>query len=429
MKRALFPALLFLATTRMASAQEFTAHEPNYSGKTAWPNLTGHEYFVREQWPKARLLVWAQPGQNGGGALGGTGGSGRGAKKNPPGSLDPAEPANWLEGGKPASAAPDGNTDVLVPAADKEYTVNLEAARHITVGAKASVVAPKVTGNLWIKAGGRFYSTGRSIKIVGDKHTFIRNDNRAPGEDVPDGVPTKKAFWALSIGYDILVQKKKEASVEFLGVVWAGDELVAWEGMTIVGVDSILRPGRPSTQVIGPEAALILTSGSYFGKEGCGGGPVDIHVQGRVLAGTPERPLTKDATLGISCPWTYTDHRGDHAHGVYGLLIEPKAELSVHSTDPSKARLILKWNEGGSPAALKEKVNLTLLGKLNLNGVLFDQVAKGGIKLPDPAARSAWKNVYFGEQNEGKPEELFTAFKEATPKLESQGAGFIKRNP
>jgi hypothetical protein len=58
-----------------------------------------------------------------------------------------------------------------------------------------------------------------------------------------------------------------------------------------------------------------------------------------------------------------------------------------------------------------------LFGTLNLNGVPFDQVAKGGITLPDPAARSAWK----------KPEELFTAFKQAIPRFDSQGAGIFKK--
>jgi len=411
-----------------AGAAQPSAHSPDYTNKKSWPLLTGKEHFVQEKWQQARILVWANPGRHGGAPAGGAGGAGRGKPITvPPGTLDPADPKHWLEDGKPAAAPPDKDTDVVVPEAAQEYTVNLVAARHITVGQNATVIVPRLVGNLWIKPGGRVYSTGRSARIEGDKHTFIRNDNLPLDPAAKRDLPGRKADWRMSIGYDILVQKYKNASVEFLGVIWAGDELVVWEGTAIVGPDSVLRPGRPSTTVIGTEASLIMMSGSYFGKQGCGGGPVDIHVKGRVLAGTPERPLTKDARLGVSCPHIYTDNRGDHQHGQYGLLIEPAAELRVHSSDPAKARLILKWNEGGSASANKEKINLTLLGKLDLNGVVFDQVAKGGIKLPELAQRAQWKNVFFTERNEGKPDELFMTFTEAVPKMNSQGVGFIKK--
>ena len=84
-----------------------TADNPQYDNKKAWPMLVGDEYFQKEKWPKARLLIWA-----------------RAVAKQARGKrLDPMDPANWVEAatGKPAEALPDKDTDIILPDADKPY--------------------------------------------------------------------------------------------------------------------------------------------------------------------------------------------------------------------------------------------------------------------------------------------------------------------
>lgn len=53
---------------------------------------------------------------------------------------------------------------------------------------------------------------------------------------------------------------------------------------------------------------------------------------------------------------------------------------------------------------------MILLGKTEFNGVEFNDVLKGGIAMPDPAARKAWQNVSIGKGNLGSEDELFTKY-------------------
>ena len=45
---------------------------------------------------------------------------------------------------------------------------------------------------------------------------------------------------------------------------------------------------------------------------------------------------------------------------------------------------------------------------------MFDNVLEGGILLPDPAARSKWRNIFYGEQNAAKPKELYQRYEGTT---------------
>jgi len=403
------------------TAEPAMAHAPRFDDKSIWPDLTGKEAFFTQKWPKARVLVWAQPGTSGAVA------KGTPKTKN---QVHVMNAADWLENGKPASAPPDADTDIVLPDAGKAYSVFLPEARHITIGRNASAAVPRLIGNLWIKAGGKYGTPQGRLRIRGDQHTFFRNDNGlTPAGEKPQA--GKKAPAGLILGHDLIVQKHKDASVEFLGVNRIGDEVVMWEGTVILGPQSTFKTGWPSTQVIGPEAAMVLMSGSYFGKEVSGGGPVDIHVLGSVFAGTPDRPLTRDATLGVSSPNFQKTNKGQVQGGQFGLLIDRQARLAVHSQDPTKARLILKWNEGiqrgEQTVAVGDKINLTLLGKLDLNGVVFDQVALGGIRLPDPSQRTQWKNVFYGPKNAGKPDELYAKFDGDAPKAATQGLRYLEK--
>ncbi len=53
------------------------------------------------------------------------------------------------------------------------------------------------------------------------------------------------------------------------------------------------------------------------------------------------------------------------------------------------------------------KVGMRLLGKLEFNGLFFEEVALGGIQVGNPTVGDFWKNVAIGRNNEGEPDKLF----------------------
>lgn len=76
-------APLYLAPPMRESKSKATdhdtpAHAPRFEDASLWPGLAGKEAYVKQAWPKARLLTWA-------------GGDG-----------NFADPSKWLENGKPA---------------------------------------------------------------------------------------------------------------------------------------------------------------------------------------------------------------------------------------------------------------------------------------------------------------------------------------
>jgi hypothetical protein len=169
--------LVLLGAAPAAQANERFAHAPHFDDKHTWPNVTGVEGFVKQTWNKARVLIWANPGKSGPAAADRA--RLKGGGRDP--GLDPDEAANWLEDSKPAQAPPDKETDIVLPPADVEYHVCLgTGVRHATVQNNGFLTLPELTGNLWLQNGGRFYPVGRSARLKGDKHTFLRNDNVPP---------------------------------------------------------------------------------------------------------------------------------------------------------------------------------------------------------------------------------------------------------
>lgn len=406
------------AAAALAPAAEPTAHSPRFDDRAVWPHLEGQEAFVAQPWPAARVLVWAHPGVDGHRRKG----------------RDPHDPASWLENGRPASAPPDDDTDVVFPAADRQYRVELAGrgigARHITVGRNAFAIAWRLHGNLWVKPGGEFKPVGNwnsgGFKIVGDKHTFLRNDNEAPllGEARGSGVDI--AQW-------ITVEKTGGGSVEFLGRVGAADEFKVNEGIAVIGPHSALTVGPASLQLIGPEGALCMMSDSYFGKHtNLARNDADVLVQGWLLAGLPDRPLKGDATVGISfkfesklefvgsvdkrtAPKGFSSRFNGPSQFSYGLVVDEQGGVRVHSADPSQHQLVLRWH--GAERSLGQgadneprTINMLFLGDVVLDGVLFDHVKAGGIELRDESMRRSWGHVAFGDHNAAPPDQLFAVF-------------------
>ena len=367
-----------------------SAHDPHFDNKTWWPEIPENvgkpaaqkfiRAFEKQAWPKARLLVWAKPGTTG------------------PGE----DPANWLDGGKPAASPPDKDTDVLLPAADTVYNTGPSRkeitfkARHVTIerNAHGGGYRYEIFGNIWVKEGGSI-SSGHAAGVGGPTNIFFRNDN-PPGKFDQVG--------------QYMGVNKPGGSAEFIGPFKTADEMGVSSGTMILAPDSSMGPGPNSWQVIGPEGKLILLSGAVFQtRNGQTKSPNDVVVQGLLQAGMPERPLTKDAVVGIS----FKD-----ADDAVGLRVEPKGDVKIFTTDPTKARLVFKWHENTqqNAGATPHLVQMVFLRDLNLNGVVFDFVHKGGVRLANPANRQTWKNIFYGSHNEGKPDELFAAYVPPQPK-------------
>jgi len=370
------------------------AHAPYYADRTIWPAWVEKTDFVNQKWPKARVLFWAHAG---------AGGRQR---------LDLADPENWrLADGTPAKTGPDEHTDVVFPAG--RYHVGGKKGcncRHMTVeaGVGAFLKTIRVYGNLWIKKGGNWHQ----IHPKGSQNTFMRNDS-------PE---------VISAANKIALNKPPTKSIEWIGDWKLGDELDVFSGRWVVSPGSTFMPGDRSRFHIYPKATLELMSGSRFHKRDNQYWAHDMEVQGTVLAGTPKRPLTKDATLGL-CFKAKGNGRGrkekgaisNTQEGELGLLLYKEGRIAVHSVDPEKARLVIRWRGFGEKrpgkehehpdiAAMPHGIDMLLLGKTDFDGVEFRHVLPGGIRMPDPSVRRRWKHVTFGEGNFAEPDKLFARY-------------------
>jgi hypothetical protein len=191
----------------------------------------------------------------------------------------------------------------------------------------------------------------------------------------------------------------------------------------------------------------------------------DMVVRGTLHAGSPERPLKRDCTIGLDHNDWWGDIRAMKAEGgirwggpgsqgqipvyrvpwlswrdrddwpAYISLTVPKSGvIRVHSADPAKARLVLRWHRrggfGGAGAVTSDqpvtpaqkalferqyrgRVSAAFVGDVQFDGVVFDNFHQGGIMLADPAMRRRWSDVGFGSNNAAEPEQLFAVIPEA----------------
>jgi hypothetical protein len=401
-----------------AAYDKASAHDPHYEDRSLWPAWVEKTDFVKETWPKARLLVYAHAGKS--------------LRRK-----DLMQPANWLEDGKPATRPIDENTDLYFPGADSRYRVNGDpksttVCRHITVGRNVGLGGQKfrpVHGNVWVKRGG---SVPRIFSFKGGRSVFVRNDNPKPKLDYPPYTPSlwnERNLRPSNMSSHLRIEKHPDKSVEIMGASTTRDDLNLVSGAFIVGPGSIFLPGDRSIQGIYPKAKLILLSGARFHKHGNQHWHSEIVVAGALLAGTPDRPLTRSCYLGLSYK-AKGRNVPSHQRGKpndRGLVVLKSGRLHVYSADPAKARLEIGWHGivGGSYAklvgtgkkqeakefqAIPHKIDMVLLGDVRLNGVVFDYVMEGGILLPDVSARDKWKNIFYGRNNAAPPERLFKRY-------------------
>jgi len=455
--------------------RELTDEDKELLGQVSWPaEPPAHGYqpaYTTERWEKPRqLLVWANPGSS---ARAEDAGSwlvnGQPVKELPVdhvGKFNPSagevdwQPDSKVEGTQVLFGR---NADLLVPMADSSYQARIQpifSARHITVENNARLEGrntPGVFGNVWITAqAGHRVSHG--YFPIGDKHTFFFNDK--PGLELGqrdnDDVMRRVARY-------IQILKHPDATVEFLGASSTTDEFHIRRGTMVLAEDAQMLIGNRCTQSIAKGSALVMHSGSYFGKHSGMGGN-DMVVRGTLHAGSPQRPLKRDCTIGLDHNDWWGDIRAMKAEGgirwggpgskgqipvhavpwlswrdrddwpVYISLTVPKSGvIRVHSANPDKARLVLRWHGrdgfGGAGAVTGEKpatpaqkqlfkeqyygrVTAVFVGNVQFDGVVFEKFQKGGILLADPEMRESWDHVHFGPNNHAEPDELFTPIPE-----------------
>ena len=386
-----------------------TAHEPMYDKPGLWAGDVAKTRYARYNWPKGRVLVWANPGK---------------------GAENGWDVSYWLEDGKPATEPFDTNTDLVLPASGTSYFIKLtdgrkyqpSAFRHLTVGSHACVIGHfSVHGNIWIKAGG---SARYSDSAVGGGDTFWRNDNLSGGWDKRGTQLVDHFFF----------RKLPTASTEFIGILWSDDNWQVESGTMIVGPDSEIGMGNRTPPVIRKGATLAMMDGAYFTHRTNMDWGDDLTVEGTLQGGLPERPLTRDARLAIG--WKskgiFIDSPKGGARvssvGDIGLRLAKDGLIKACIAPRSNAHLIINCNHidpdfremdiqarahGMTGDVLVPKLNtlprvidMVLDGKVEWTGILLDDIAMKGIKIaskPDLSGRAP----AFGPNNQGKPNDLF----------------------
>jgi len=429
------PVLQFwLKTTEAPGYDKAAAHDPHFEDKAVWPDelkMDGEPAYMRQIWPEARLLVWSR----------------RDPDKKSGGQVSLMSPGNWLEGGRPAKRPPDDKTDVLFPSADKDYYVLCShgnkyrhplKCRHVTVGTNAhvSVFGCRPTGNWWIKAGGSIYERhGGGFK--GSNHAFARNDNvpgYRPGLGLlrPSDWPPEQCPLLDAISQYIHMAKPG-GSLEAVGNWSTTDQFHVDAGTLIVAPLSAVGTGGRATLVVHPEGVLQLQSGSVISKRFNQAFNYDAVVQGMLRAGSRDRPIRKDAILGLSVK----DFVGDVCslkgyRARLGLQVKDKGKVEVHSVTGTDARLVFQWHgidvrqlyepprkEGdrGYEAwkllmdgvkYFPRTITLEFPGDLQLQHVAFDDVCLGGIQGVTAEQVARWKDIEWRPRNQGPPDFLTT---------------------
>ena len=170
-------------------------------------------------------------------------------------------------------------------------------------------------------------------------------------------------------------------------------------GTLIVGPGAHYLSGNRHQNSVGPKGSMAVLSGATFTTWKVKPWAYDIDLFGQLLIGTPERPLTKDVLFLLN---TKPRDNGRTGPNDRSLQTRPESTFAVHSSDPTKARLVIRLFDAGAEPAVTTakagsgKLDFRLLGALKLDGVLFEDVAAGGIQLPDPAVGKTWKLVEFG---------------------------------
>ncbi|MEX2607520.1 MAG: hypothetical protein WD708_09255 [Kiritimatiellia bacterium] len=292
--------------------------------------------------------------------------------------------------------------------------------RHLTVGKGWGIVGHfSIGGNTWIKKGGmvRYLDS-----TVGKENTFLRNDN--------DDIQLVDHFH---------FKKATGASCEMIGKYSSDDNWQIHSGLMILSTDSQIATGNRTDPHIHENAALALMSGSYFSRRLNSDWGFDLIVGGSFSAGLPERPLTRDARLGLGYKSKGTTIQNTSPSGGrtpspadFGMIVKESGSFKVFADPAGNAHLIINchkldqdWGQLGiqwrdrnldpiagraAAEAVPKLTDMILLGKVDMSHVRFDDIAKGGILLPDTTQTSQWKHVELGPNNGAAPKELIAPY-------------------
>ncbi|MHC4201431.1 MAG: hypothetical protein ACYSU0_15685 [Planctomycetota bacterium] len=436
-----------------------TADNPQCDNKKAWPMLVGDEYFQKQKWPKARLLIWSRPGEKS---------NRRGPK------IDPMNPASWIDAatGKPADAIPDMDTDIIIPDADKSYAVAMRvksyACRHLTIGRNGAFSVEgggnfSIFGNLWIRNNGMLTSW-RNMTFAGNRDTFLRQDWPEDGKlkklhderlVSPYDPKEKTPFWMQdgrkhrSITTYMVHDKPSGKSTEMLGYVRILDEVGIKSGTFIVGRDSRFVSMGPSSVSVQRGAKVVLMDGAQgsHGQNQFVNRDWGVARGAAVTGGTPDRPLKRDAYFGVGYrnwmnlpvpePKNSKKKPKQQAgpkryYGYDGHNARIDGDLIGYPAPGSDARLVVCWqrissggagNWGRRDEAFKKvfpkivpKISIWFGPAARVANVRFDDLHRGGIVTPSADVFRKWKNVTFGDACLSKdPKELIRENKSGKP--------------
>jgi hypothetical protein len=262
----------------------------------------------------------------------------------------------------------------------------------------------------------------------------------------PHNLP-EKALSGYYISQYISPQKDKDASVEFVGHFLSNDKFFVFSGTCIIGPASAVMSSNRSPDRVYPGATIQVMSGATWGKHNNHACGESYDINGTAMVGSPQRPITEDTYLAMPFKdysgvmagyWDTTVARntaGDHQGDVLGFHVTPKGRFRVYSADTTKARAVFCFHGRETPPGdagfnvhpselakradlyknLPRRIDLVLEGDVEMNGVLFEDMYKGGIRLKDLSMKDRFQNVFWGPNCGGKSEEMFAVFKPYTP--------------
>jgi hypothetical protein len=450
MKRALMTIVVASAFCVQAQAidtktitEKPTADNPRYDNKQTWPMLVGDEYFTKEKWDTARVLIWAHPGVT---------------PRRGDSQLDPKNPDNWIDvaTGRAADTIPDMDTDVIIPDSDTPYRLAMGmkdfACRHLTVGNNAHFSVEgggnfMIFGNLWIREQG-IVTSWRNTTFAGSADTFLRYDWPADGvlkkmhdERLvtpfdPQAKETDNPWMGYgrktrSVATYLVHDKAPDKSTEVIGYVRITDEVGIKSGALIIGRDSRFNTTGPSTVSVSRGAKVILMDGALC-SHGMNQFPCrdwGVNGGGQVTGGAPDRPLKRDAYMGMGyknwinlpipqregetkpIPTTAGGAKMYYGYGSYSTIVD--GDLIGYPANGSDARLVVCWQRisaggagcwGRADEAFKNefhkippKIQLWISGESKVENVRFDDLQPGGIVTKSLETFESWKNVSFGD--------------------------------
>ena len=414
--------------------------------------------YATQKWsPPKRLMVWKSLG---GQPQNGTYDSSQGKVKCM--VANGADAGNWLVLGAPLDGQLwDLDTDLILPGVEEGKSYQVTAGdvsfRHVSAENHAQLLCHRmrIQGNVWIHERGRVQVTAvKEGTFVGPFHTVIFLDRPPIGELItkewqrawarnsncdPEGYKIVRSgswdFGGYQLAQYIFIKKDPGASVEFLGNIITRDKFWCFSGTTILGPDCAMMADTRNGDWVMKDATLQLMSGATWGKFQNKLNLNDQGIDGTVEFGTAERPLTKDVIVATSWKdYSGLFHESSNSGTYSGFSVAAQGKLRMHSADPTSARVVFRYldrdggiawcnkrNGGhGNPfyKELNKRIDVTFLGDVEMDGVVFEDVHQGGVRLGNLGMKSKLKHVTFGKNcGSAKPDEMFALYEQGKPPL------------